>query len=486
MKRNILIIFFCALLIFTNSKVYATEASFSIFEKLGNIANLKHDDVYYYFYYAYAIRNTDTKNMAYCIEPFTDLIEKIPYTGYKNYDSKFGFSKELWDKLKLLSYYGYGYKNHTDEKWINITQVAIWREVDPRHTFEWIDNVYDRNVVKPYEKELKELYDLVNNHAKLPNIDKEITLSINSTATLEDSNLVLNDFKIKDSTIDASIEDNKLIINTKNSGGEITLIKEGALKKDSEFFYNSSSQKIIERGNYDPIEYKIKVNVESGSIKIIKVDSDTESLAPQGEASLVGAVYDVLDTKGKSVGEIKIGSDNTGLLSNVAYGKYVIKEKSPGTGYLLDEEEYEVEIGKDNLDIVITLKNKVVERKVKLIKYYGNKEEYENNSMKKEKNVTFEIYDKNNTLIYTDSTDDDGTIEVILPYGNYLVKQISTTSNYEKVEDFTIVIDENSPSVIEIVLNDLEIEVPDAYIDKGILSLFMKILAKVVNHVKTF
>ncbi len=485
MKKYILIIILCAFLIFTDN-VYATEASFSIFEKLDDIANLKHDDIYYYFYYAYAIRNTDTQNMAYCIEPFTDLIEKTPYTGYRDYDSKIGISKEIWDRLKLLSYYGYGYKNHTENKWINITQIAIWRTVDPNHVFEWIDNVYDRNVIKPYEKELKELEDLVNNHYKLPNINENITMSVNSTLEIEDSNLVLSEFKIKDSTIDAYLSGNKLIVNSKDSDGEITLIKEGVIKKDSEFFYNASSQKVIERGDFDPIEYKIKVKVKSGSIKIIKIDSDTESKVPQGDASLVGAIYNVFDDKDNLVGKITINDDNTGIISNLAYGKYKVKEEKPGVGYLLDKEEYTINIDEDNLEIVIYLKNKVVERLVRLIKYYGTQEEYEDGTMKKEIGVTFEIYDRNNKLVYIGTTDNDGIIETMLPYGTYLIRQITSTSNYEKVDDFELKIDENTEDVIEIVLNDLEIDVPDTHIGKGLLSLFVILAAKVLNYVGTF
>ena len=54
---------------------------------------------------------------------------------------------------------------------------------------------------------------------------------------------------------------------------------------------------------------------------------------------------------------------------------------------------------------------------------------------------------------------------MILPYGKYTIKQVNTTTNYDKVDDITIIVDERSNVSITLPLYDIEIDVPDAYIE---------------------
>ena len=149
----------------------------------------------------------------------------------------------------------------------------------------------------------------------------------------------------------------------------------------------------------------------------------------------------------------------------MSYGKYFIKEKSAGLGYYVDDETYEINISHDNLNPIIILKNNVIKSKIKIIKYYGTKEQLTNNTMLPEKNIIFEIYDINDELIDTCMTDENGSAEFVLPYGKYKVKQINTTENYEKVEDIEIVVDEENSYSTEIILYDMKIEVPNASIE---------------------
>lgn len=467
MKKKTLIIVILILFFIGVKSVFAENVIFSSAEDLDGVAYLKHDGFYYHFRNAKAIRNITTNNIAYCIEPFATLVDGSSYTGYIEYNNIFNLSKEQWDRLKLLSYYGYGYKNHTDQKWITITQILIWRTVDPNHSFNWIDNVYDRNIIYPYQDEIREIENLVLYHNNIPNISTTITMSINETLELVDDTYILNNFKIKDSNVDAEIVNNKLIIRASDSGNKrITLISDDdLLDTNVAFFYKSGTQSVIERGRLDPVEFNIDIEVQSGSIKIIKVDSETKDKNPRGEASLIGAEYLVSDESDNIVGKIVIGDNNEGVLENLAFGKYKIKELTAGTGYYLDEEEYFVDITKDNLNIKIILENSVIESKLKIVKYYGNKEEYNSSTMRFESGIKFEFYDKFNHLIYTAITDDTGSVEVSLPYGEYVVKQITTTSNYEKVDDFNVGVNEDSNISIELVLYDLEIDVPNAYIE---------------------
>ena len=150
-------------------------------------------------------------------------------------------------------------------------------------------------------------------------------------------------------------------------------------------------------------------------------------------------------------------------------------ETKAGPGYKRDTNEYYYVIDSEHLNIEITKENDVKSTKIKIIKYYGSKQEYEKNEMKPEKGAIFEFINKDNEIIRKE-TDEEGTIELTLPYGTYIVRQVSSKENYEKVDDFTIVVDENAKDIYGLVLYDMEIEVPNAYIKETNLEVVINII----------
>ena len=74
--------------------------------------------------------------------------------------------------------------------------------------------------------------------------------------------------------------------------------------------------------------------------------------------------------------------------------------------------------------------------------------------MQAEVGVKFGFYDKNGNLYKETITDNDGHISIDLPYGTYTVKQLTATKNYEKVEDFTIEVKEESDTVKMTLVNN--------------------------------
>ena len=60
-----------------------------------------------------------------------------------------------------------------------------------------------------------------------------------------------------------------------------------------------------------------------------------------------------------------------------------------------------------------------------------------------EKGIKFGIFDLNNNLILEYTTDDYGTIKFKLDYGNYILRQLTSYKQYEKLEDFKIEVKEN-------------------------------------------
>ena len=54
--------------------------------------------------------------------------------------------------------------------------------------------------------------------------------------------------------------------------------------------------------------------------------------------------------------------------------------------------------------------------------------------MKKEPNIDFKIINCNNETVFEGTTNEDGIVETTLPYGKYIIKQMSTTEGYEYAE----------------------------------------------------
>ena len=458
MKKFLLIIF----LFFCCINVNAQERKFAGSEYLQGVSYVKYDGKTHYYRNAQVIRDVDTGELAYCVEPFKLLVDNTSYSNssYSNY----GISDEVWNKIKLYAYYGYGYGFHTNLKWITVTQMSIWRAIYPNYQFDWIDSVDSKNIINPYSYEVMELNELVNNHYKLPNLNSNYTIDVNGVLTLKDSNKVLKYYDVVSSDFKVDKVSNSIVISAGEElkEGTINLRRAGSLYDNSiEFFYSSSSQNVVKRGNIDSIDFEIKIKVQEGKITVNKVNN--ESQLSSTSAELDGAIFELLDSDMNFLKE-SIVKDNIAIFNNLSFGKYYVREKVPGNGYYLNEEVYEVIIDENEVEKEITIGNNLIKSNVKITKYYGSLDDYHNNKMKKESDITFLIYDNRDNLLYEEKTDKEGTIEILLPYGEYVIKQKNTTNGYKVADDYYLSINNESLDNIDINLYDFKIEVPNARI----------------------
>ena len=81
---------------------------------------------------------------------------------------------------------------------------------------------------------------------------------------------------------------------------------------------------------------------QTGTITITKRDAETGA-EPQGEATLDGAVFEILDTEGNVLHTLTAVND-TVLSPELPLGSYVVREKTPPAGYTLNETEFPVVI----------------------------------------------------------------------------------------------------------------------------------------------
>ena len=285
-------------------------------------------------------------------------------------------------------------------------------------------------------------------------------MSINSTLILEDTNKVLNDYQISNyDDLEIEINDNQLVINTNTKEQEIKikLIKKDEIYNTLPVIYVSDKyQDILLVGGYEEITTNFTVEIGSGSLKIIKKDQDTNTIIPQGSASLIGTKYALYNEENNLVEEITIGEQSEGFVEKLRYGDYKLIEIESGVGYKLDHKEYYFNINNENKNIVLELTNEIIKNNIKIIKYTQDDDKCQT-----EKGIKFQIINNKNEIFKEVETDEFGKIEFELPYGTYIIKQMNTTEGYYKVDDFEIVVDENSKKDQEYYLHDIKI--PNTY-----------------------
>ena len=205
-------------------------------------------------------------------------------------------------------------------------------------------------------------------------------------------------------------------------------------------------------------------------ITITKIDFDTNSTTPKGDAKLNGAVYGLYNENDELLKKITIEKNCQATLENIDYGKYYLKEIIPGEGYTLNEEKYYFEINQKNTNIDLKLKNKVIEKEINIHKEFGDSI---TNSI--EKDISFDIYNSKNELINTITTDHQGNAKITLPYGKYTIKQRNTTPGYKMIDDFIIEINDQKNDYYY-KLYDYKIKVPDTRTKESSFPIYLIII----------
>ena len=413
---------------------------FSIGEKVPNmhIGSISSDNVSYNA--VPFVLKRDDGSFVYCLEHQLKINTIDYYTEYDYNDERFNLTDEQINKINTLAYYGYGYKNHTDIKWYGVTQFLIWKELDYRDVF-FTDKPYGNRIVA-YKEEINELRELVKLHNTLPSFSSDsFYYTIGSTYKIEDLNNVLSNYEIKESNIDVEIKDNSVYISPKESGNyEITFIRKSPTHRNYILYEYSGNQPLIYPGRINDIEFTINIEVITGSITINNLED---------------SIYGIYNEE-ELITLITTDINGVGYLEDLPLGSYIVKQLSPSIGYKLDDKVYEIEITKENKDIVINSNSDIIKGNLIINKYYG--EELEDGAL-------FEIYDINNNLIGSYETE-NGIINKKLEYGEYYVVQKSGMSGYKLIDKFNISIEEEKEYVIDLYSEKLQeevliVEVPD-------------------------
>ena len=360
----------------------------------------------------------------YCLEPFVKVNNNSSYNKYtNNFAKNLGLSDELWEKINLISYYGYQYKddthNHMDSKWYYITQMLIWQNVSPEARFYFTDTFKGNINSTLFINEINEIYDLVNNHYTIPEFDVPDTY-IGDTLSIIDRNEVLKRYAGSENV---KINGNILTIKISDVNNKFTLRK-GANNK-AFIFVSTDSQNIL-KGKMDvPViaNYNIKGLEVKGNIEIKKygevIDGD--------KISLEGVIFALYDENKNYIKETSTDKDGKAIFSNLSKGKYFIKEVNNDGKFVLDDNYYEVnlKVNENNriIDVFLELENKLKRGNLKIRKIdFDTKVPI--------KDTEFIIM-KDEEIIYQGKTNTDGIIELNdLVYGIYKIKEVMASNGY--------------------------------------------------------
>lgn len=464
-KKTIFLILTISLFTLCQTKtVKATSATFYESDYIPNIwMNKKNpNDALIYYNQARFFKETSTNNIAYCIEPFIFFNQN---NSYIETETPNNYTQEQITNMTLISHFGYGYENHTEPKWYAITQMMLWKIAEP-NGYYYFSEYKNGPEVNMFEDEINELNNLVENYKKNISFNNQVfTIVKNSIFSKTDLNNVISNYET--SSDNATIENNTLTIKDLPIGTHtITFTRKSTLYNRPILFYQSdTNQDILETGDPLPNENTITIKVINTTVKVYKYDKGTVGPTPQGDASLAGAVFALYTQNHQYIKDIIIEETTPTIIENLDFGTYYLKEKTPGAGYKLNKNNFYFTISTTQTTTKVTIFNEVIKGKLQLKKEYG----YANN-FQPEENISFNIYDKNDNLIKTITTNSEGIAEITLPYGKYKLLQLTTTEGYQKIEPITFEI--ATEETIYYNLKNYKIEVPNTKTK----SLFQQIL----------
>lgn len=445
MKRMFLVLLFFIIFLEVDAasyngklyEVYHPNSGFTVFADEG--LNLMD-------YNSWMIKSSVDNRVYYCIEPETKLDGSSKgshsmITGDKNIINNSKLTTSKFEKIKLIAYYGYGYKDnnvdHTAKKWYGITQVMIWKIMRPDLTWTFKSSRNASPNKSLYSKEVAEINKLVKEHLAKPSFaSKKYKIKLGESIDINDTNKVLSNYNLVSSlkNIKVTRNGNKLKITAIKIGSDkLTYKKSSRTTESFALFASSNYQDIISVGNPSIPSFSFDVEVTGGTVRLNKIDSLNNSFKAQGDAKLAGAIYEVFDLNGKSVGKITINDKGFGELF-LDYGSYKIKEVKAPVGYKKNDKVYDVVIDKDHLNVDIDVSDEVINGKIIIKKKKGGTGE----ELVSESNACFEIKDSSSNFVSKMCTNTDGVAFATLPYGKYSISQISGADGYNFVKDFNV------------------------------------------------
>lgn len=395
-------------------------------------------------------RRSHDGDIVYCIESWENL-SGASVGDYDEVTNSYltNLSKSQINRIKKLIYFGYGYIDdnyyHLDPKWYAITQYMIWLVQSPNIEHYFVESITSKTPVNMFEREINELNMLVDS------LPEPMDVTYNDTIMLGKSTIVevaeLNTYVIEKSD-NVAIEvdyDNNIIKVTPLNGNDvsITLRKRYNRTRNKFLYYISDNfQNAMTIGDLDDqvINYNFKVETASIELRPFEENTSTKEVTP-----LKGCTYGIYAKEDIYINGLRIfvrdiviasSTVKNGVVkfTDLPIGKYYIKELSSMEQYYDNNKIVDVDV-LDSNTIYEELYYHRQKLKINLKKYLSSPIVKDKNiyySLITKEGIKFGLFSENNKLIAEAITTPTGEIEfdLIIPYGKYYVKEISTFNNY--------------------------------------------------------
>ncbi len=418
--------------------------------------------------YFYSINNNyvalsiykDNNKQLYCLQP--DLkVTTLDYDSFE-YINNSDLTIQEVIYIKEVIYFGYNYTGHEDIKYFLATQELIWEKITD-YEIDW--HIQNGKFFKKIdiETEKSEILKLVNESKKLPSFSNtKHKIPINEEYILVDENNIINKFEPMDKNI--TIKDNTLKIFSKEEiYNDMPLYRYFSSKYRTYIYDAFNSQRLIYSEGIEPVIFNI--GYESKISKgILNIDSQAEQLVDYNDDFIykmlpinieffIYAYSDIYDLNHKIIYHKNdlITSFNTDVngkfFLELPLGNYYVKCIKPNeyNGYC--ENHISINESYNNVNLKIRLKRKSTKLKLrKFIEVLSKSNEY---NFDYKDNIEFGIFLENDLKINNNLTLKKGDmikkvftnrlgiidVDLILPYSNYYVKEITQLKDYKQNND---------------------------------------------------
>lgn len=452
------------------------------------------------WYVYYLDPETKVKYPAFCIQPE----RKGVGTGYDSYNASITKEKDntIW-RILTKGYMGSKYKEwnlECDDDLYSATKVALHsyaENISPKEKYIVGNREVDGNTVEEIQRRGSKVLDVAQKlyeygiNGKETYLEPKINISENINGKVEKINEVEYYTKIYNVSANNNLKSYEIqisnfpketkIFNSNNI--ETTSFKQNSfkiaipinnIKKDingkihiknalinsNPIFYCKSSEENAQNyvtyvNGYENTDSDINLEIKgnNSNLKIRKIDKSTKEVIPN-------VTFEIKNMEDKKIGEITTNNEGIAIIKNIYPQKVKIKEAKVPEGYVINEEEKEIQLewGKE---VNIQFENRKIEGKIKIIKV--SEDDNEINGTKAGtplKNVEFEIYNDKQKLIETIITDENGiAISKKLEFGKYIIKEIKTDEDYQLNEKEFIVNITKDDKIEELIVTNKSREI---------------------------
>ena len=366
MKKLIVIILFLLFPIKISAKSVVLEQDYN--NELWYVMKEGNNNYFSRQYVRYNIND----NVVFCIQPGVE----ITTNSYIEDDLTSSlYQSEINKKLELIGYYGYDYPNHQTLEYRMATQALIWETVSGKKIEFWTGPYGTGNYIN-IDFEKKEILNLINSHNIKPIDNNVINTTVNEEIEIGIS--LINNYEIiKTEKFSYRIEDNKLYIIPLVVGNIEINFRQKLYDELKTTIYkgeNKVSQNVALFRISEPISFNININ-SYGKIEVNKygekqIIKDKELFYEEVpledvEFSLY-ATEDIKNSNGEVIFEKNdlIDSkttDKNGFLffDRLELGTYKLVETKTLHNYILDNNEYIVNIENGDTSKIIKIKNEL-------------------------------------------------------------------------------------------------------------------------------